>query len=325
MFKTLKRLFKNEEGQALVLLALGLVVLLGFTAIAVDYGYLAWQRRNLQNAADSAALAAARELPNESQVESVAKTYAQKYAPKDTLLEIDSRRDPGNSNAVIVDVAHTYNTFFARVLGSNSERVSATATAEKIVTWEGEAIPFLNFAFDYSDEDTTGRFHVNTGQKGTILNFTIRNFGSPNLYFEIDYTNGIEVAPGQGNHHDENKNSLNDGLKQIIKEENEGRIFHQFSLRDDIIKSGEFTVNGGKKTISLDNLEDLKNNDVVDPKQLVLIEVEFIGAKYSNSSDIELAPTGRVYDLGFNVPGNPLPDFPTENLITNSNASKLIN
>ncbi len=48
---------QSESGQALVLIALALVVLLGFTALAVDGGMVYSDRRHAQNAADAASLA----------------------------------------------------------------------------------------------------------------------------------------------------------------------------------------------------------------------------------------------------------------------------
>jgi len=55
-----KRMSKHtESGQALVLLVLGLVGLLGFTAVAIDGGQMYSQQRRAQNTADNAALAAA--------------------------------------------------------------------------------------------------------------------------------------------------------------------------------------------------------------------------------------------------------------------------
>lgn len=49
----------NESGQALVLVALSMAVLMGFMALAIDVGLLFRSRRNLQIAADAAATAAA--------------------------------------------------------------------------------------------------------------------------------------------------------------------------------------------------------------------------------------------------------------------------
>jgi len=55
-------MFKNEKGQAAVILAIAIVALLAFAALAIDAGSLYNQRRAAQNAADAAALAGTRQL-----------------------------------------------------------------------------------------------------------------------------------------------------------------------------------------------------------------------------------------------------------------------
>src|SRR3990172_6590357 len=50
---------KSEKGQALILIALAAVGLFAFTALAIDGGMVFSDRRHAQNAADTAALAAA--------------------------------------------------------------------------------------------------------------------------------------------------------------------------------------------------------------------------------------------------------------------------
>lgn len=59
---------KSQRGQALILIAFGIVALVGFTALAVDGGRVFSDRRHAQNAADTSALAAAlkyiREIEN---------------------------------------------------------------------------------------------------------------------------------------------------------------------------------------------------------------------------------------------------------------------
>ncbi len=52
---------RQESGQIIIILALALVGLLGFTALAIDVGMVFSQRRNDQGVADSAALAGARQ------------------------------------------------------------------------------------------------------------------------------------------------------------------------------------------------------------------------------------------------------------------------
>ncbi len=60
--QTLVSRFKNEEGQTVVITALCMTILLGFTAMAVDVGMMFRARRSLQSAADAAAVAAAIEM-----------------------------------------------------------------------------------------------------------------------------------------------------------------------------------------------------------------------------------------------------------------------
>jgi hypothetical protein len=56
------RQLADESGQAIVIVALCMVVLTAFVGIAVDVGYLRYEKRRLQKAADAAALAGALEV-----------------------------------------------------------------------------------------------------------------------------------------------------------------------------------------------------------------------------------------------------------------------
>ena len=60
--KPLLRRLVNQKGVTIVLVAICLVVLIGFAAIAVDLAYLYIVKGELQNAADSGALAGAQVL-----------------------------------------------------------------------------------------------------------------------------------------------------------------------------------------------------------------------------------------------------------------------
>ncbi|KAF5056625.1 putative Flp pilus-assembly TadE/G-like protein [anaerobic digester metagenome] len=86
--KIVKKILKEEDGQALVLVALMMVVLIGFAAIAVDIGMVTWQKSNLQNAADAAALAGAMDLPNKTSAEDSALDLAGKNGIKATKIGI---------------------------------------------------------------------------------------------------------------------------------------------------------------------------------------------------------------------------------------------
>ena len=66
-FSILARL-NNEQGAIFIIVAVSMLVLVGFAALAVDTGHLHVVRNELQNAADAGALAAARVLLNEDGV-----------------------------------------------------------------------------------------------------------------------------------------------------------------------------------------------------------------------------------------------------------------
>jgi uncharacterized membrane protein len=55
----MKLLRRNQRGQVLVLATLAMVVFMGFAALAVDIGFYYTARRQMQTAADAAAISAA--------------------------------------------------------------------------------------------------------------------------------------------------------------------------------------------------------------------------------------------------------------------------
>src|ERR1700761_8462203 len=63
--RDMKRM-RDEGGQAVILVALSLVAILGFVGFATDVGVLLHAKRNLQIAADAAALAGANEITIDS-------------------------------------------------------------------------------------------------------------------------------------------------------------------------------------------------------------------------------------------------------------------
>lgn len=95
------RILENRRGIAIVYIALALVVLVGMAALAIDVGYFYVVKSQLQNAADSAALAGASGLKgipgvNPYANESTAKTRAQYFAQQNiaagtpVLLDLNS-------------------------------------------------------------------------------------------------------------------------------------------------------------------------------------------------------------------------------------------
>ena len=67
---------RREDGQALILMIVTLVVLLGFVGLVVDVGRAYLAQRQLQQAVDAAALAAGQTLPNSTKALTQAIDYS---------------------------------------------------------------------------------------------------------------------------------------------------------------------------------------------------------------------------------------------------------
>jgi len=121
---------RDERGQAIVLMTLSLVVIMGMAALVLDVGNWYHTKRRLQGTADAAALAGAQLLPNDpSGAQSQALTYADKNGgdvaggnitvsstvlPNDTISVRARRTDPG---------------IFSGILGIASADIDARAKA----------------------------------------------------------------------------------------------------------------------------------------------------------------------------------------------------
>ena len=127
---------KKEEGAVAVIVALSMTVLLGFVAIAVDFGMMAECKGELQNAADAAALAAAADLGTGStmaKIEETAKHYcsANGYDPEEN--DVTMTVQTVNGNSLCVTLTREMKMGFSSVLtGQRTQEVSASATAEVV-------------------------------------------------------------------------------------------------------------------------------------------------------------------------------------------------
>ena len=80
----------NQQGLALVYIALMLISLCAFIGLAVDIGYMYVAKGQLQNAADSAALAGASQLPSQTDARTKAKEFAAANSATNTPVNISS-------------------------------------------------------------------------------------------------------------------------------------------------------------------------------------------------------------------------------------------
>jgi Flp pilus assembly protein TadG len=139
----------SESGQAIVLLAISIVVLLGFTALAVDGGMVFADRRATQNAADAAALAGALQKSNgrsDAEVRLAAENSLRSngYDPADMILTISNFSDfSGYYHLVTVELTSTTDTSFAHLFNAGQIRNNVLAearTRESAPALDGSAI-----------------------------------------------------------------------------------------------------------------------------------------------------------------------------------------
>ncbi len=126
----LKNWIKRECGQSVVLVVISIAMLCAVAAMVVDVGMVTVTQGQLQNAADAAALAAAKSLPDATAAKSTALQYAQLNGVEVGNTTATTPYN-GSANKVEVVCTRTVAFTFARVFGMNSKVVSARAVAEK--------------------------------------------------------------------------------------------------------------------------------------------------------------------------------------------------
>ncbi len=130
---------KKQEGFVIVAVAIVLIVLVGFLALAIDIGVLYSARTSAQGVADAAALAGAYTYivnPTAPNLEQLAHDSALQVALNNSIMgqpvaeaDVTVNPDPANRR-VTVDVQSTQNTYFARAFGVETASVGAQAVAE---------------------------------------------------------------------------------------------------------------------------------------------------------------------------------------------------
>ncbi|MGA8677435.1 MAG: pilus assembly protein TadG-related protein [Candidatus Acidiferrales bacterium] len=181
---------KSESGQVLVFAALALVVLTGFAGLAIDMGVLRYQKRLQQSAADAAAIAGASNLvPTPSGVSAGAQNASAKNGFTDTgggqtsactasgatvgtvCVQVNNPPLSGphtnNANYVEVLVAVVQPTYFMRILGINSEAITARAVATNLSGGPGSGCVYA-LGQSNTDIDFTGNDSVLGPQCGIV-------------------------------------------------------------------------------------------------------------------------------------------------------------
>jgi hypothetical protein len=145
---------KDEEGATAITVALMLLVIFGIGALVLDAGNLFWERRQLQNAADAAALAAAWDLAlgepealaresarNYASANSTRGSFVEGFEPDYAAGEVTVRTRTGTE-----DEAGFLLAWLAGVIGHDTYFTHAQATASWQALGLGETIP-LTFSW----------------------------------------------------------------------------------------------------------------------------------------------------------------------------------
>ncbi len=183
----MNRLRRLEHGQVLALVAISMVILLGFLALAVDVGLLWNERREMQTAADAAAVAAAVALREGDDVTSAGKSAAthNSFTDGSSNVTVTINNPPasgtyaGNASYVEAIVDQPQPTYFLRALGYTSVDVSTRAVSGEI---NGPACM-------YSLDPTASKTFSESGGTSSI----VANCG---LLVKSTDTDGLDVSGG---------------------------------------------------------------------------------------------------------------------------------
>src|SRR5207249_9756196 len=207
---------KKQEGFVLVVVAIVLLALVGFLALAVDVGVLYSARTSAQEVADAAALAGAFTFINDTKAPQpqTASDNAVQVAINNSILgqpiaagDVNVNVDYANRR-VKVDVQSTQNTYFARALGVQTERVAVEAVAEAAKYSTGSAcikpwfIPNTALSSSYacpacgandvliSGEEVTAFARSKFGQEFRVTSQDPGNRLAPGQFYAIDLSKG---------------------------------------------------------------------------------------------------------------------------------------
>lgn len=176
---------RGERGQVMMMAILLLPILLGMTGMAIDIGGYADHRRTLQNAADAAAMAGARDLPSAKNATDAAYAWGANNgiaaADMKVVVTAQSATNPNPKINVEITEGHTFN--FVNVLGIKSKNVGAKAAAIKtspggsgaVVPWAITETTWKNAALGST---VTLKYDSNNVQNGNFGAIRIDGSGS---------------------------------------------------------------------------------------------------------------------------------------------------
>lgn len=132
MKKFFFRLIRDQQGMSFFIVCVGITSLLGMTALVTDIGHVALARQRLVNAADSAALAAARDLCF------ISDPVSREAVSRQRAIDVASANGAPvsgitvsiDNNKVVVDAQQDVNLIMSSIFGVTTRNVKAHAAAQ---------------------------------------------------------------------------------------------------------------------------------------------------------------------------------------------------
>jgi Flp pilus assembly protein TadG len=130
----------RQSGQTLVLITVLMVGLLGVAGFAIDYGYWALNKKQVQSAADASALAGASQIPaGSASAGSTAQSQYAKNGVSGDSVGVSTTTNLTANDSVTVNASRSVATWFTSLFGIHSVTVkgAARATIESFTTVNG--------------------------------------------------------------------------------------------------------------------------------------------------------------------------------------------
>lgn len=130
----------REAGQTLVLITVMMMGLLGVAGFAIDYGFWALNKNQVQSAADASALAGASQIPaGQASAGSTAQSQYAKNGVAGDSVGVSSTTNLTANDSVTVNASRSVQTWFTSLFGVHSVTVkgAARATIESFTTVNG--------------------------------------------------------------------------------------------------------------------------------------------------------------------------------------------
>jgi Flp pilus assembly protein TadG len=131
--KGIRALFNNTSGATAISMAIAMPAVLAVLGVGADFGNMVYKKSQLQNAADQAAIAGAKELSisntTDNTIQAAAEGFAKANLQKNfgtltTGVEIDR-----SAGSVVVNLTHEWTPFFAQFLGADITPIKVKAKA----------------------------------------------------------------------------------------------------------------------------------------------------------------------------------------------------